>query len=90
MSVTLVKKFLYEEKNYGKDIDDMAALFRQLHRHRTDKQKVINNLITSSDSWSSIRDLHPKLEALSARDDLVHKKARLQSDSSVIIKYKEY
>ena len=58
----------------------MAALFRQLHRHRTDKQKVINNLIANSDSWSSIRDLHPKFTALSARNNLTHKKARRQSD----------
>ena len=61
----------------------MAALFRQLHRHRTDKQKVINNLIVSSDSWYSIRDLHPKFKALSARDDLRHKKARWQSDLKI-------
>lgn len=68
----------------------MAALFRQLHRHRTDKQKVINNLITNSNSWTGINDLHPKFTALSARDNLTHKKVRRQSDSSVIIKYKEY
>ncbi|WP_294891441.1 hypothetical protein [uncultured Lactobacillus sp.] len=54
----------------GKDIDEMAALFRQLHRHRTDKQKVINNLIASSDCWASIRDLHPKFTTLSARHNL--------------------
>ena len=51
----------------------MAAHFRQLHRHRTDKQKVINNLIASSDCWSSIRDLHPKFTALSARHHLKEK-----------------
>lgn len=54
----------------------MAVHFKHIHRLRTAKQKLINNLIASSDCWSSIRDLHPKLEALSARDDLVHKKAR--------------
>lgn len=52
----------------------MAALFKHIHRHRTEKQKLINNLIASSDCWSSIRNLHPKLEALSARDDLSRKK----------------
>lgn len=58
----------------------MAAFFRQLHRHRTDKQKVINNLIASSNCWAGINDLHPKSAALSARDDLTHKKARRLSD----------
>ncbi len=54
----------------------MAAHFKHIHRSRTGKQKLIINLINSSYCWTGIRDLYPKLEALSARDDLVHKKAR--------------
>ena len=58
----------------------MAAFFKHIHRHRTEKQKLIINLINSSYCWTGINDLHPKFTALSARDDLRHKKARRQSD----------
>ena len=58
----------------------MAAHFKHIHRPRTAKQKLINNLITNSNCWSSISDLRPKFSALSARHNLVHKKARRQSD----------
>ena len=58
----------------------MAVHFKHIHRPRTAKQKLINNLITNSNCWSSISDLRPKFAALSARHNLVHKKARWQSD----------
>lgn len=54
----------------------MAAHFKHIHRSRTGKQKLIINLINSSNCWSSISDLRPKFTALSARDDLTYKKAR--------------
>ena len=54
----------------------MAAHVIRRLRHLSEKQKLVNRIIASSDSWSSIRDLHPKFTALSARDDLTHKKAR--------------
>ena len=62
----------------------MAAFFKHIYRHRTDKQKVINNLIASSNCWTGISDLHPKFTALSVRDNLTHKKARRQSDFKLI------
>ena len=68
----------------------MAAHFIRRLRHLSEKQRVTNRIIASSNCWSSISDLRPKFVALSARDNLTHKKARRQSDSSVIIKYKEY
>ena len=52
----------------------MATLFKYLHRHRTEKQKLIINLINSSNCWTGINDLHPKYTALSARHNLRHKK----------------
>ena len=58
----------------------MAAHFKHIHRSRTGKQKLIINLINSSYCWTGISDLRPKFAALSARHNLVHKKARRQSD----------
>ena len=66
----------------------MAAHIIRRLRHISEKQKLIINLINSSDCWSSIRNLHPKFTALSARDNLTHKKARRQSDFQVIKKLK--
>ena len=67
-------------KNYGKDIRRMAAHFIRRFRHLSEKQKIVNRIIASSDCWSGISDLHPKFASLSARDNLTHKKARRQSD----------
>lgn len=58
----------------GKDIRNMAALFKHVHRHRTEKRKLIINLITSSNCWAGINDLRPKFTAISARNNLTHKK----------------
>ena len=58
----------------------MAAHIMRMFRHLSEKQKVANRIITSSNCWSGISDLHPKFTALSARDNLTHKKARRQSD----------
>ena len=58
----------------------MAALFKHIHRHRIGKQKLIINLINSSYCWAGVNDLRPKFKAISARNNLRHKKARLQSD----------
>lgn len=54
----------------------MAAHFKHIHRPRIAKHKLINNLITNSDCWSNISDLRTKFAALSARDNLRHKKVR--------------
>ena len=54
----------------------MAAHFIRRFRHLSEKQRVTNRIIASSNCWSSISDLRPKFAALSARHNLVHKKAR--------------
>lgn len=56
-----------------------AHIIRRLW-HVSEKQKVANRIIASSNCWANINDLRPKFTALSARDNLRHKKARLQSD----------
>ena len=66
----------------------MAAHFIRKFRHLSEKQRIANRIITNSDCWSGISDLHPKFAALSARDNLTHKKARQQSDFQVIKKIK--
>lgn len=58
----------------------MAAHFIRRFRHLSEKQRVTNRVIASSNCWAGINDLHPKSAALSARDDLTHKKARRLSD----------
>ena len=58
----------------------MAAHIIRRLRHLSEKQRVTNRIIASSNCWSSISDLRPKFTALSARDNLTHKKARRQSD----------
>ena len=52
----------------------MAAHVIRRFRHLSEKQRITNCIIASSDCWTSIRDLHPKFTALSARDDLSRKK----------------
>lgn len=48
----------------GKDFKKMAARIRYLHRHKSEKQKLIINLINSSNSWAGIDDLCSKYAAL--------------------------
>ena len=48
--------------------------------HVSEKQRIVNRIIASSNCWAGINDLRPKFTALSTRDNLRHKKARLQSD----------
>ena len=65
---------LVKGKNYGKDIRRMAAHIIRRLRYLSEKQRVTNRIIASSNCWSSISDLRPKYTALSARDNLAHKK----------------
>lgn len=58
----------------------MAAFFKRIHRRASDHQKVINNLIISSDCWASRSNLCSIAAGVSARNI---KKARLQSDSNI-------
>ena len=55
----------------------MAAFFKRIHRRASEHQKVINNLIASSDCWASRSDLCSITARISARDI---KKARRQTD----------
>lgn len=55
----------------------MAASIRYLHRHQTEKQKLITNLTSCSNSWAGIDDLCSKYAALPSGNI---KKARRQSD----------
>lgn len=57
----------------------MAAHIIRRFRHLSEKQKLINRIIASSNSWSSISDLCPKFAALSARHNL-RKKKQMKSD----------
>ncbi|QHJ84951.1 MAG: hypothetical protein [Caudoviricetes sp.] len=54
----------------------MAAHIICRFRHISEKQRVTNRIIASSNCWAGINDLRPKFTALSARDDLTYKKAR--------------
>ena len=65
---------LLKGKNYGKDIRRMAAHVIHRFRHLSEKQRLVNRIIASSNCWSSISDLRPKFTALSARDNLSRKK----------------
>lgn len=58
----------------------MAAHIIRRFWHVSEKQRIVNCIIASSNCWAGINDLRPKFAALSARDNLTHKKARLQSD----------
>ena len=58
----------------------MAAHIIRRFRHLSEKQRIVNRIIASSNCWAGINDLRPKFTALSARNNLTHKKARLQSD----------
>jgi len=61
-------------KNYGKDIRRMAAHIIRRFWHVSEKQRIVNRVIASSNCWSSISDLRPKFTALSTRNNLTHKK----------------
>ena len=52
----------------------MAAHVIHRFRHSSEEQRLVNRLIASSNCWASISDLRPKFTALSARDNLEHKK----------------
>lgn len=52
----------------------MAAHIIRRFRRLSEKQKLINRIIASSNCWSGINDLHPKFTALSARHNLSRKK----------------
>ena len=52
----------------------MAAHIMRMFRHLSEKQKVANRIIASSNCWAGINDLRPKFKALSARNNLTHKK----------------
>ena len=54
----------------------MAAHIMRMFRHLSEKQRIVNSIIASSNCWAGINDLRPKYSAISARDDLRHKKAR--------------
>lgn len=64
-------------RNYGKDFETMAALFRHIHRHRAEKRKLAANLINCSNCWTGINDYRFKHAREIARDI---KKARRPSD----------
>ena len=46
----------------------MAALFKHIHRHRTEKQKLVINLINSSYCWASVNDLRSQLTRIHPRN----------------------
>ena len=52
----------------------MAAHIRRRLWHVSEKQRIVNRIIASSNCWAGINDLRPKLKAISARDDLSRKK----------------
>ena len=52
----------------------MAAHIIRRFRHLSEKQRIVNRIIASSNCWTGINDLHPKYTALSARHNLRHKK----------------
>lgn len=73
------KDFFERQKNDRKDITTMAAHIIRKLRHLSEKQRIVNRIVAFSDCWTSISDLCPKFTALSARDNLRHKKARRQN-----------
>ena len=61
-----------------------------MFRHLSEKQRIVNRIIASSNCWAGINDLRAKYTALSARDDLKHKKTRQKSGMYSMKAYKEY
>ena len=55
----------------------MAVLFKRIHRHRTEKQKLADALINSSNCWTGINDHRFRYARTITRNI---KKARRQSD----------
>lgn len=64
----------------------MAVLFKCLYRHKSEKQKLADALINSSNSWFGINDYRFKQTRAFARDVRATKKARRQSDFIVKLK----
>jgi hypothetical protein len=56
----------------------MATFFGQLHRRKTEHQKVTDNLVITSHCWASINDLATIATGINSRNI---KRARRQSDS---------
>ena len=54
----------------------MAAHIIRRFWHVSEKQRIVNRIIASSNCWAGVNDLRAKYTALSARDNLRHKKAR--------------
>ena len=54
----------------------MAAHIIRRFWHVSEKQRIVNRIIASSNCWANINDLRAKYTAISARDNLRHKKAR--------------
>ena len=52
----------------------MAAHIIRRLRHLSEKQRLVNRIIASSNCWVGVNDLRPKYTALSARHNLTHKK----------------
>lgn len=55
----------------------MAKLFKRIHRYRTEKQKLSDALINSSNCWTGINDHRFRYARAFTRNI---KKARRQSD----------
>ena len=52
----------------------MAAHIIRRFWHVSEKQRIVNRIIASSNCWAGINDLRPKFKAISARNNLRHKK----------------
>ena len=65
----------------------MAVLFKHIYRHKSEKQKLIINLVNSSNCWASSNDLHPKFTRIHPRNI---KKARQKSGMYSMKANKEY
>jgi len=55
-------------KNYGKDIRNMAAHIIRRLWHVSEKQRIVNRIIASSNCWASINDLRPQLTRIHPRN----------------------
>ena len=51
----------------------MAAHIIRRFWHVSEKQRLVNRIIASSNCWAGINDLRPKYTAISAGDDLKQK-----------------
>ena len=55
-------------KKYEKDIRSMAAHIIRRLWHVSEKQRIINSIIASSNCWAGINDLHPKFTRIHPRN----------------------